>query len=47
MGFGGESSNDFKDFLVEKNELMEGDLKQDSKIKFWKFHDQLQSKTLL
>jgi hypothetical protein len=47
MGFGGESSNYIKDFLVEKNEPMEEDLKQDGKIKidynfycrFWKFHD--------
>jgi len=47
MGFGGESSNDFKDFLVEKNDPMEEDLKQDGKIKIdynfyckvWKFHD--------
>ena len=42
MGFGGD-----KDFLVEKNEPMEEDLKQDGNIKidynfyckFWKFND--------
>jgi len=47
MGFGGESSYDFKDFLVEKNEPMEEELMQDGKVKrdynfyckFWKFHD--------